>query len=914
MNNDTLQRLRLLFRAVSSTNGAEVVTEEAFEADMKKLASSARMLFPDVTDEDLKFFEDDRRNSLFITLSEAPALVDAHHKPWVAQRWREPERNRNRLFWTKYREHLFELDRSPKVIADIDAVTDAVLDGCGDPLKREAPWQRRGMVIGEVQSGKTGVFAGLMNKAADAGYKVIVVLAGMLNNLREQTQKRLDTDFVGCPSKFCTVSSEGNPVFSLTTEDGDFKATAAFRLATAENGVVLAVLKKNKDVLESFYEWLTESKNANLRPGSATVDSTLLLVDDEADSASVNTNAPDKDATAVNYQIRRLLNLFRNASYVGFTATPYANIFIDPYDEDGKLSDLFPKNFIRYTKIPSNYFGVGRMLDAKDRSDADSSAPKIVCAIEDAEPKFGLKHKKTLAAEIATPKWEPPASLVRALRQFLLANAILDLRGLKTQHRTMMVNVSRFTGVQDVLRDRIAELLLGMTREISLHARSRLGGTNREIEAVRAVFEEDYAHAGFAWKDVRMQLPVSIEGIKVCAINQSSSDTLRYDDYAESGLRVVAVGGLTLSRGLTLEGLCVSYLYRSTATYDTLTQMGRWFGYRPHYEDLCRIWLSPTTYGYFCRIADAMLRLQSEVAQMEKDGKEPKDFGLKVLKSPDALAITSRNKMRNSREITVTCSFSSYFTETSRLPVDATAANKAVLKRLLENLVEAGCPREDWRGDPSKVFFREVPKAFVADFVRDFTDDGSNFYLAHFDDRTSGMANFIAATDVEALQAWDVVIWGVERTNKEKNPEEDLGGGIALRPQLRPVKSKDYEAGFVAFERSRISGPEVEEPGLSPDEVEAARSIRSATGSETEREGRRRTYCRRARRRPLLVLMPVRPKSDEDVVNDWVPACALSFCAFDEKDSEVSEVSYRVNRVWIERYLNGIDDEGDTDE
>lgn len=913
MDSDTLQRLTLIFRAVASTIDAEVVTEEAFAADMAKFAISAKMIFPDLTDADLKFFEDDRRSKTFITLSEAPALVDANHKPWVAQRWREPERNRNRLFWTKYRERLFELDRSPKVIADIDAVTDAVLDGCGDPLKREAPWQRRGMVIGEVQSGKTGVFAGLMNKAADAGYKVIVVLAGMLNNLREQTQRRLDEDFVGSPSTWCAVG-DGNPVFSLTTADGDFKATAAFRLATAENGVVLAVLKKNKDVLESFHAWLTETKNANLRPGSTTVDSTLLLIDDEADSASVNTNAPDKDATAVNFQIRRLLNLFRNASYVGFTATPYANIFIDPFDEDGKLSDLFPKNFIRYTKIPSNYFGVGRMLDAKERADADPSAPQIVRTIEDAESKFGLKHKKTLAAEIATPGWEPPASLVRALRQFLVANALLDLRGLKTLHRTMMVNVSRFTGVQDALRDRIAELLLGMTREISLHARSRLGGTNREIEAVRAVFEEDFGHAEFAWKDVRMQLPVSVEGIKVCAINQTSSDALRYDDYKESGLRVVAVGGLTLSRGLTLEGLCVSYLYRSTATYDTLTQMGRWFGYRPHYEDLCRIWLSETTYGYFARIADAMLRLQSEVAQMEKDGKEPKDFGLKVLKSPDALAITSRNKMRNSREITVTCSFSAYFTETSRLPIEATAANKRAVQTFLERVAEAGCPRENWRGDPSKVFFREVPKSIAADFVRDFSDDGSNFYLAHYDDRTSGMANFIETTDVEELQTWDVAIWGVRRTNADENPEVDLGGGVSVHPQLRPVKSKDYEAGFVAFERGRISGPEVEEPGLTEEEVAEARSVRSATGSETEKQGKRRTYCRRTRRRPLLVLMPVRPNSDDGTVRDWVPAYALSFCAFDEDRSRLSEVSYRVNRVWIERYLNGIDDEGDTDE
>ena len=213
MDSDTLQRLTLIFRAVASTIDAEVVTEEAFAADMAKFAISAKMIFPDLTDADLKFFEDDRRSKTFITLSEAPALVDANHKPWVAQRWREPERNRNRLFWTKYRERLFELDRSPKVIADIDAVTDAVLDGCGDPLKREAPWQRRGMVIGEVQSGKTGVFAGLMNKAADAGYKVIVVLAGMLNNLREQTQRRLDEDFVGSPSTWCAVG-DGNPVFS----------------------------------------------------------------------------------------------------------------------------------------------------------------------------------------------------------------------------------------------------------------------------------------------------------------------------------------------------------------------------------------------------------------------------------------------------------------------------------------------------------------------------------------------------------------------------------------------------------------------------------------------------------------------------------------------------------------------------
>ena len=220
------------------------------------------------------------------------------------------------------------------MIRSLDSITDQILDHLENPHKA-GKWSRKGMVVGHVQSGKTGNYTGLINKAADSGYKVIIVLGGMLNLLRNQTQLRLDAGFVGRDSKEKTTVGVGQfswerlPAY-FTTSEQDFRKAIANQIGVGISDLrepVLLVVKKNKTTLDNLIDWLKHNNPHNLK------DQPLLLIDDEADLGSINTSAEGDEATAINRKIRELLHLFDRSSYVGYTATPFANIFIDPETE-----------------------------------------------------------------------------------------------------------------------------------------------------------------------------------------------------------------------------------------------------------------------------------------------------------------------------------------------------------------------------------------------------------------------------------------------------------------------------------------------------------------------------------------------------------------------------------------------------
>jgi hypothetical protein len=342
---------------------------------------------------------------------------------------------------------------------------------------------------------------------------------------------------------------------------------------------VLVVVKKNKRILENLEKWLSDF-NANKQ---GTIDTPLLLIDYEADSASVNTNPLGVDPTQINQRIRALLRLFTRSSYLGFTATPFANIFIDPDTEHEMLGDdLFPRDFIYTLDSPTNYVGPTALFGDQPRFD-------LLRTIEDAYEVFPLRHKSDLHVEVL------PETLVDAVFSFLLANAIRDLRGQGPTHRSMLVNVSRFTSVQDQVATLVHETLSAVQQDIRNY--SQLPETqalnNSSLARARDVWDREYSDTEFDWPAVQKSLLNSALPVTVKAINQrTGAASLDYARHKDSGLRVIAIGGNSLSRGLTLEGLSTSYFFRNSQMYDTLLQMGRWFGYRDGHADLCRLWIS----------------------------------------------------------------------------------------------------------------------------------------------------------------------------------------------------------------------------------------------------------------------------------------------------------------------------------
>lgn len=788
------------------------------------------------------------------------AIVDAEDfRPWL----RDARINGvvGDFYWSRYR-RLLHLKGLPKSVIDAtDEVTDRVLDRLGDP-ENMSPWSRRGMVVGHVQSGKTANYTGLICKAADAGYRLIVVIAGIHNNLRNQTQARIDEGFIGRDTgrlahankaqrqKIIGVGQFDQREFpvSLTNTLRDFN-TATATTFTAQlsqiNVPVVLVIKKNSSTLKNLLEWLKEH---SVHQSTQMVSQPMLLIDDEADNASINTAYAREEVTRINSQIRELLSLFHRGCYVGYTATPFANIFIDPDTDDEALKqDLFPRHFIIGLDAPSNYFGAQKVfLDARDQH---------VRLIDDNEDVLPIKHK------IDNPVDVLPDSLVRAVRAFVVARAIRNARGQQSSHASMLVNASRFTDVQGRLRSRISDLV-GRVRDAVVvdggkgHAALR----NPEIGALHEVWEAEYSDAdGADWPEVQARLHEVLIAARVVEVNASKrSQALDYDQAGEHGVTVIAVGGFSLSRGLTLEGLIVSYFLRNSKMYDTLMQMGRWFGYRPGYQDLCRVWIPAEGVGWYAHIHEAMDDLQAQLKRMELAKATPEQFGLAVRSHPESLIVTARNKMGTGREFPMKVSLEEKLVETTRIVVDDVqlARNAQAAVALLAGMRTDGLefePRS--RG----YLVRGVPVDRIDTFLRAYRTDPSNVPVDLLTDPKL-IRDYIAARAESELSVWDLFI----ASSTAKRGEKVDFGPLELVPYERSVDPSDYAKRVITVSGTsrRVGSAEDEREGLSDAEIAKALEDYRQTRSDKElpKTISPKVYRTVPGRRPLIILRLVRPK------------------------------------------------------
>jgi hypothetical protein len=868
------------------------------ELEVMALASTLRQAFP-VPDDEFAALIKQVHSRLAITMDLGTFLSESSYAPWLAARKAEIDP----FYWERYRLWLGRLGWAPLVINTVDGVSDELLDLEGDP-RRDAPWSRRGLVVGDVQSGKTATYTALTCKAADAGYRLIILLTGTLESLRRQTQERLDEGFVGLDSsemlqqaQIRTNRAVGVGVIDQRRSAGVFTSRSrdfskqlmtqlGFRL-DAFQVPVLVVLKKNKRILENLESWL---RGYNAGPDGK-IAAPVLLIDDEADSASINTNDPNSDPTAINERLRAMLALFSRSSYIGFTATPFANVFIEPETEHDMLGDdLFPRDYIYALEAPSNYVGPTRVF---------SDDPQMVRHNDDMEPYLPQSHK------IGHPVDSLPPSLIEALRSFLLATTIRDLRGEGPTHRSMLVNVSRFTSVQD----RVAQLLDLELRDIQRDIRNFSHLSPDEalkvatLAGLRDSWLREHDNTGFDWHEVQAALHESVQPITVKSVNQrTGAASLDYKANKEQGLRVVAVGGNSLSRGLTLEGLSTSYFFRNSQMYDTLLQMGRWFGYRDGYADLCRVWLSEEALHWYGHITEASEELRGEFKRMRRLELTPKDFGLKVRAHPDSLIVTARNKMRSAQTIVRQISLNAQGIETARLRSNPTVVefNERHASAFLDRLSAEGILQSTSEWD--NAIWRDVPKTLVADFLREFQTHPMNYQF-----QGEQLASFLRRTDEPRLQVWDVVL-----PKGAAEPRVTIGG-VSLKPSLRRlVLRADNNSLLVSGSRARVGSRGIEREGLTLEQYEAVLTNHS-DGNVSDVE------FRRVRTKPLLLIHVVkgyvRTGDDKTQDEDFLPdgpllvALGLSFPIFD--DSEIAgRVEYKVNAVeW--RSLVGSEEDDD---
>ena len=659
-----------------------------------------------------KYFEEN--NPFAYVITKTAQITAPDYKPWLhGERLSEIDwSNHERLH--KFLQHYRNFN--PNILLEIAKESREIIDLCGDP-KSEGEWLRKGLVFGYVQSGKTTSYSDVIARGIDAGYKVFIVLAGTTNSLRRQTQERMEENVIGQISRRPGIYADIiEPIKALhaMTRELDFNKTRDQVLNFNHEVGTIFIIKKNASVLRSL---LTEIDRIR---GPNKIDLPMLLIDDEADNATINTaskKGSKTNPTSINKGIRDILNCFNKRVYLGYTATPFANIFID-HQSDSDLEaiaksgkDLFPSDFIKSISAPNFYVGARRLFHADDETPENSLQHTVgIIRRENYHSILPLKHKISVSETLDTL----PSSLHTALKYFFLFCAVEKVRGRWDRHHTMMINVSRFNAVQDRIELEVNNFCTVLRNSIKMAA-GNLALADDVFKSLKKIYKNGAPANQFVFpNDGLGELPYGkckeTEGIdfdqhivpalyEICneifvqTVNMQRN-SLEYPD--NDYKHVIAIGGLALSRGLTLEGLAITYILRNASASDTLMQMGRWFGYRLGYENLTRIFMPESSFDHYGSIHSATEELREELELMGYLKQTPVEFGLKVRNSETGIMITARNKLQSAETITVSKDFSLKHKQAYILCTDQIIRyrNEILLKTFVEKLLKHSDPQE----------------------------------------------------------------------------------------------------------------------------------------------------------------------------------------------------------------------------
>lgn len=772
-------------------------------------------------------------------------VTENMNSEWLQEKKNDP--SMKNYYWERYENYLSdEKDFDEDTIAVLKRSTEEILGYCANPNPRKGEVKKRkGLVVGDVQSGKTANYMALINMACDYGYKLIIVLAGLTDSLRMQTQERIDEGLIGAVSttigssniKYVGVGTlkEERYAVTLTNLEKDFKreSMAALNNTTADyNKPVVLVVKKNKSTLENVREWL--------KPGVDGVTDHILIIDDEADNASVNTKKADENPSAINRLIRDLYNNFTKASYVGYTATPFANIFINP-DDDESYRDLFPTDFITLLKTPTSYFGAEKVFGVNNDGET-----RYLRELDENEPLFlPVNHKKD------DEYYGLPDSLKEAIQTFFINSVIRTKRGKAYAHRSMMINISRFNKMQTKIKREVSayvENLKNIISQTSYQSKEKFL-RNKEMLSMYNLYMNDKYYdlirEEVTWDEIQSHLGYEADKMKVIVVNRlKDEEKLDYRSCKDDGARYIVIGGFVLSRGLTLEGLMISYYSRNGSAYDSLMQMCRWFGYRPKYEDLCRIYMSGINKDNFGAVIEATNDLKQQFREMKKAKKTPNDYGLMVKTCPDVLntlLVTSRNKSRATIDRTITLNYSAETIDTSKIYWDVTKNIKNLkiledeLQNKLGNLKKVG----------NRYMYQSVDKETICSILQRVEFPYENTKLD-----SNSICKFLKESN--RLNLWDVVI---ATGNIEAETRYFSFGGCLIPSVKRKFnyrKEDNEQFVRIAGTNNRLMDPGILNSGL---DQETIREVKT-NSREQSKNLTAKDYLRK-RKNPIFVIYPI---------------------------------------------------------
>jgi len=721
-------------------------------------------------------------------------------------------------FWAAVRGLLQDRDEwSDEDIANLDKASTKVVARMAHPgISR---FSTRGLVIGHVQSGKTTNFTSVIAKAADRDYRLFIILSGIHNGLREQTQERLDQDL---------VEPNASNWMPLTWAGHDFTelGNATAWLAGVGDKRVLCIVKKNAARLRKLRDWLSTVDHDVLEACPA------LIIDDEADQASVATER-------INKLIRDILGLLPKAAYVGYTATPFANLLIDP-----SVGDLYPSDFILDLPQPRNHFGTEVIFGRDAVEGEEGEGPLDGYDMIRSVPEEELDDLRPAPREPADEfEAEITDSLRHAVLYFWLATAARRFRGTGVPHSTMLVHTSvrvaaheAFKQPLDTLRAEVVRKLAGEDRELLEELRDLWRNETARVPAA------EFGETPVSFTDLKAHLSEVVGETRVIMDNSRSRERL---SYSEGPVVAIAVGGNTLSRGLTLEGLVVSYFVRSASAYDTLLQMGRWFGYRRGYADLPRIWMTDELRLWFRHIATVEEEIRRDIRRYEEENLTPTQFAVRIRTHP-ALTVTAASKMQDA--VTAWASYGGKRCQTRYFYAqngDWLRANKAAALQLVDDAVEIDGATAEPTAE-QHIVLRNVKVASILKFLRAY-----RFHPDSFDLEADLLSRYIdRQNDDGRLLEWNVALMAGDNDAQPFSFGHGLELPAVRRSQLctSPTDYADIKT-LMSKEHRVVDLPEI-----------------------TQREARRATETALMKRRgedkpPLLALYPIDPVSEPDSAN-----------------------------------------------
>jgi len=666
--------------------------------------------------------------------------------------------------WEFAKLQLLNEGRSQEEIDEVVKSSSQILGLLSSPITDQ--FASRGLVLGYVQSGKTTNFIATISQAADEGYRLIIVLSGVTNNLRKQTQERLERSLTGENPKNWNW---------LTSIDSDFSASMnANDLLSAPSKRVIAVVKKNNSRLKRLKNWL-ESAPISVRQGLP-----VLIIDDEADQATVNSHKLLNRQTAINKTLTTMLKpafLPKNA-YLGYTATPFANILSNAKDE----TQLFPRDFIYPLKRSEKYFGAEQIFGREPIDEEDQAVlteRNIIIPID-------YSDREALGTLIDPNNHVVPTDLPESLHEsiqwFVVATAARRIRSNKNNFSTMLIHTSGRIPSHKDMKTLVGKYLTYLQGLPAAEIDQKLSdcwnhrAADGWLEGDSPIFE---------WDDIKSEAVKVLNACKLIVDNSKSDDRLVYDfQEEEKAVPYIVIGGNTLARGLTLEGLICSYFMRTSSAYDSLLQMGRWFGYRVGYEDLQRIWMQDDLISNFRHMALVEEEIRQQIEQLAAEGLDPSQVPIRI-RDHKLLTITALNKMNYARRLQIGYSDTRVETISLDSKAEILLSNQLATKNLIEQIKKSGLEitTKNPEGWP---IFNDVPWKIVRNFFEEYK---------WVDSATRANGKLIktyidAHQGSQDLEKWNIFVYQINSANV---PIVDLGNGISATAIKRSALDKSKQ-------------------------------------------------------------------------------------------------------------------------